>query len=208
LTGPAGATGATGPQGPIGLTGPAGSSSNLIFGAHNISYNSELNLTQNGIQIVSQSGSSSWGGGGVAFTVPSGKIWKLLGFSSGSCYSGTFSYGENWLDEGQTLSFEGNCGSSSPAPFNFTAVEYTKSDFDFNVVSQQGVSSWGGGGVGFTVPAGKIWKILGYYAGSCTFGINTTGEAWLDEGQTLSFEGNCGSLSPAPFRFIAFEYTK
>jgi hypothetical protein len=173
--------------------------SNLIFGSRNISANSELN---NAVTIVSESGNGIWCCG-PTHTVPAGKLWKIAGYS-GAVSSGLLT-GETWLDEGQSITFQGNSNNGGSIPYSFTAFEYTKSELDFSVVSNYGTGIWCCG-PSFTVPSGKIWKVVGY-SGAVNSGI-MNGETWLDEGQSLTFQGNSNNGGGIPFRFIAFEYSK
>jgi hypothetical protein len=173
---------------------------NLIFGSRNISSNSELSA--NTVTIVSRSGNGIWCCG-PSHTVPQGKLWKIAGYS-GSVASGLLT-GETWLDEGQSITFQGNSSNASSIPYSFVAFEYTKSELDFSVISNFGTGIWCCG-PSFTVPSGKLWKVVGY-SGSISSGL-LNGETWLDEGQSLIFQGNSGNGSGIPFRFIAFEYSK
>ena len=185
-----------------GITSITAGNNNLLFGAHSISFNSELNQT--GTNILNQSGTGIWCCG-PSFTVPANKIWKIVGYS-GSVYSGINASGETWLDEGQSITFQGSPANGAGIPFNFTALEFDKGILDFAIVSNSGSGVWCCG-PSFTVPANKIWKIVGY-SGSINSGINANGETWLDEGQSITFQGSPANGAGIPFNFTAFEYNK
>jgi hypothetical protein len=155
-----------------------------------------------GVTIVSNSGDGIWCCG-PTHTVPAGKLWKIVGYT-GLVRTGLLN-GETWLDEGQSITFQGSGVNGASIPYSFIAFEYTKSSLDFSVVSNFGDGIWCCGPT-HTVPAGKLWKIVGY-TGLVRTGL-LNGETWLDEGQSITFQGSGGNGASIPYSFIAFEYFK
>jgi hypothetical protein len=159
--------------------------------------------------VINQSG-SAWWCCGPSFTVPNGKLWKIVRFTGATDNLIVDEDGLYWLNEGETLTWKGNGSNGSNQPFSFMAWQYSKSQLSFNVYRFNGTGYWNnnppGNQVAWTVPTGKVWKIK-YLTGACqtNFGI---GERWLDEGQTISFTGNGSNGSTLPFSFLVFEYSK
>lgn len=159
--------------------------------------------------VIFESGNAYWCCG-PTFTVPSGKIWKIVRHSGSSDDLTQDEDGNIWLNEGQTLTWKGNGNNGSTIPFSFMAWEYKKDQLTFNILRYNGLGYWNnnpsGNQVSWTVPSGKMWKVK-YVTGACQTNFGT-GEKWLNEGQTISFTGNWNNGSTLPFSFMVFEYTK
>jgi hypothetical protein len=163
-------------------------------------------LSSLGITPISGQGVGCWGGCcvGCTFVVPAGKVWKITSYT-GNPVHGINTNSESWLDEGQSLSFDGTPGSQ--IPFSFFGFQFDKSQFPAEIVSGQGIGCWGGCCVGctFMVPQGKIWKIISH-SGNVVHGLSLNGDSWLNEGQYLQFDGT--PSSQIPFSFVALQFTK
>jgi hypothetical protein len=159
--------------------------------------------------VINNSG-NAWWCCGPTFTVPSGKLWKIVRWSGST---DSFVADEDnmiWLNENQTLTWKGNGSNGSTLPFYFMVWEYNKAELSFNVLRYSGIGYWNNNPpdnqVSWTVPQGKMWKIK-YVTGACQTNFGN-GERWLDEGQTISFTGNGSNGGTLPFSFLVFEYTK
>jgi hypothetical protein len=160
-------------------------------------------------KVIFESGSAFWCCG-PTFTVPTGKIWKIVRYSGSSDNLTADEDGNIWLNEGQNLTWKGNGSNGSNLPFSFMAWEYKKDQLSFNILRYNGIGYWNnnppGNQVSWTVPTGKMWKIK-YVTGACQTNFGT-GEKWLNEGQTISFTGNGSNGGTLAFSFMVFEYSK
>ena len=145
-----------------------------------------------------------------SYTVPIGKLWKVVRYSGSTSSLIADEDGLRWLNEGQTLTWKGNGSNGSNLSFSFMVWEYTKSQLSFDVKNYSGTGYWNnnppGNQVSWSVPAGKMWKVK-YTTGACQTNFGT-GEKWLNEGQVISFTGNGSNGSTLPFSFMVFEYNK
>jgi hypothetical protein len=153
---------------------------------------------------------SAWWCCGPTYSVPQGKLWKIIRYTGSTS---SFNSDENntiWLNEGQNIVWKGNGSSGSNLPFNFMAFEYTKSMLNHNVYYFEGIGYWNnnppGNQTSWTVPNGKIWHVK-YVTGACQTNFGS-GMKILDEGQVISFTGNGSNGGTLPFSFLVFEYDK
>ena len=187
---------------------------NTAGSANSIITKSTVNIDSNFYPstVVEQTGTAYFNSPPVGnvqnFTVPAGTIWKIVSLA-GNC-TNNFGTGEMWLNEGETLSFNGNNSNGGTINFRYLAFQYNKTNINPNIVEQSGTAYFNSPPVGnvqnYTVPSGKIWHIESLY-GNCgnNFG---SGDMWLNEGETLNFNGNNSNGGTVNFRFFAFEYTK
>ena len=240
-TGPAGPQGPVGLTGPAGSVGAQGVSGSNGLSAYQVAVNNGFQGTEaqwlsslqgsgsNGIKenfdfvgenisrIIHFSGTAyirnQPAGTQVSWTVPQGKLWKIVNSYGTSDDLVLDNYGVTWKNEGQTITFKDNGNNfCSCTDFYFMAWEYDKSGFDFEVFSYSGVAYYPnnptGNQVTWVVPAGKIWLIKSYSGYlSNPFG---NGEKWLNEGQSISFRTNLNDPNPwsSNFNFLLFQYTK
>lgn len=179
--------------------------------------NNQINFGIEGFSnVVSYSGIAYWNVPvGVtplqSFTVPSGKVWKIVSIS-GQWWDPVFGEGDKWMNENETINFKGDGGGGGSIPFRFLAFEFDKQTLPFKIISYSGTAYWNVPiGVtpnqSFTVPAGKIWKIISISGQwwDPSFGV---GEKWMNENETINFKGDGGGGGSIPFRFVALEFNK
>ena len=107
------------------------------------------------------------------------------------------------VDENQSIVFQGNGANGASLNYSFKAFEYDKSLIDFSFVQFSGTAAWCCP-ESYAVPPGKAWKIIGY-SGSVKSGIYANGEWWLDENQSIVFQGNGANGSSLNYSFIALD---
>ncbi len=195
LTGVAGPTGATGLQGPAGITGAQGPQG--IQGIAGTNGTNGLNAL---IKTTTEPAGANCTNGGT-------KIETGLDANG----NGVLDAGE--LNASQTQYVCNGMGTSisSQNINNNSGIINVPNDFfgaDSTLVINQSGSAWWCCGPSFTVPNGKLWKIVRFSGATDNLIIDEDGKYWLNEGQTLTWKGNGSNGTNQPFSFMAWQYSK
>jgi hypothetical protein len=213
LQGPAGEAGAQGPQGPqgeqgpIGLTGPQGEQGPI-----------GLTGAQGPQGIQGQAGIDGTNGLNALIKTTAEPAGTNCTNGGTKIETGLDANGNGVLDVGEVNASETFFICDSDLTINsvqgvndVSGIVNVPNDFfgaQSTLVINNSGNAWWCCGPTFTVPSGKLWKIVRWSGSTDSFVADEDNIIWLNENQTLTWKGNGSNGSTLPFYFMAWEYNK